>query len=225
MVFDACWVVLHMRNCYLTISDVVLLKLQSMMAMMTFMGIQWKKQTSVYLPEQVCHSLCCLLVWLQMFIFSAGSFQRSMPKLSIAESQFLFDRNRSQQNLSSFFGEESIIEEEEEQKTDTLQDSSNFIRPKLSPEKEGDCLSSCRKFSFSLCSSLAGIRRHPNSPLFRNWVWEKTFFLLFSDAELLSGGTEKHTRRFHTGTCDDWGCDSTRLRLRKVSEYHSKHFR
>ena len=58
----------------------------------------------------------------------------------VTESQFLFDRSR-QQNLSSYFGEQGVIkeEEEDEHKSEgkTLQDSSSFTRPKLGPVQEG----------------------------------------------------------------------------------------
>ncbi len=59
----------------------------------------------------------------------------------LAESQFLFDRSR-QQNLSSYFGEEGVIQEEDEEEhkseSDGLKDSSNFVKPQLGPEEEGN---------------------------------------------------------------------------------------
>ena len=60
---------------------------------------------------------------------------------AVTESQFLFDRSR-QQNLSSYFGEQGVIKEEEEGEHhksagETLQDSSSFTRPKLDPVQEG----------------------------------------------------------------------------------------
>ena len=52
----------------------------------------------------------------------------------------MFDRSR-QQNLSSYFGEQGVIKEEEEDEHksqgETLQDSSSFTRPKLDPVQEG----------------------------------------------------------------------------------------
>lgn len=59
---------------------------------------------------------------------------------AVTESQFLFDRSR-QQNLSSYFGEQGVIKEEEDEHHksagETLQDSSSFTRPKLDPVQEG----------------------------------------------------------------------------------------
>ena len=68
------------------------------------------------------------------------------------ESQFLFDRSR-QPNLSSYFGEEDVIQEEDEgghqSEAHSLQDSSSsFTRPNLGPEEEG-MWSQCPDFCYT----------------------------------------------------------------------------